>query len=137
MIYKTENDFSCNFFSKTRTNRIENEIYNLKREKLLKERLSKVKQRRLLKHGYSLAEIKELCPFDQEIDEIEQEISELEEMAKHPEQVMRKPEHDQIAEEDTINTLNMKKKINFDREWDKPKLSKALSFLDHFYFSSI
>ena len=96
----------------------------MKREKLLKERLNKVKQRRLLKHGYSLAEIKELCPFDQEIDEIEQEILELEEMAKHPEQTKSKPEDDLIAEEDAINTFTMKKKINFDREWDKPKLSK-------------
>ena len=84
-----------------------------------------MKQRRLLKHGYSLAEIKELCPFDQEIEEIEQEILELEEMAKHPERSKSKPSEDNdAADEDVINKFSMKKKINFDRKWDKPKLSE-------------
>lgn len=39
-------------------NRILNEIYKLKRERLLIDRLSKVKQRRLLKFGYTLEQIK-------------------------------------------------------------------------------
>lgn len=38
-------------------NRLLNEIYKLKRERSLIERLSKVKQRRLLKFGYTLEQI--------------------------------------------------------------------------------
>ncbi len=117
-------EFFKNFQKETRTNRIENEIYNLKREKALKERLSKVKQRRLLKHGYTLSEIKDLCQnYEQEIEEIEQEILELEEMAKHPE-IMEKQLAAAAEAQDDFNSVQMKKKINFDREWDKPKLKE-------------
>ena len=107
---------------KTKTNRIENEIYNLKREKILKERLNKVKQRRLLNHGYSLAEIKDLCHYDKEIEEIDQEIAELEEIAKNPQ--LHKPKIETSDSIEDFDATRMKKKINLDREWDKPKLSK-------------
>lgn len=99
----------------------------MKREKQLKERLNKVKQRRLLKHGYSLGEIKKMCPYDKQIEEIDEEIKELEVLVKDPELIKARLEQKEKQEEETeeFNSVRMKKKISFDREWDKPKLSKC------------
>jgi len=47
------------FYSyKIESSKLYTELYKLKREKALLERLSKVKQRRLLKHGFTADEIK-------------------------------------------------------------------------------
>lgn len=54
---KVQMEFFKNIESETRMNRLLNEIYKLKRERQLIERLSKVKQRRLLKFGYTLEQI--------------------------------------------------------------------------------
>lgn len=54
---KAQMEFFKNIESETKMNRLLNEIYKLKRERLLIERLSKVKQRRLLKFGYTLEQI--------------------------------------------------------------------------------
>lgn len=84
---------------------------------MLVERLSKVKQRRLLKFGYSIEKIKEMCTeFEKEIEDIERDISELEKVLANPELFERKE-----TETDEFKPV---KKVILDREWDKPKLSK-------------
>jgi hypothetical protein len=40
-----------------KTNRVANEVYKLKREKALMDRLNKIKQKRLRKLGYNLEQI--------------------------------------------------------------------------------
>ena len=97
----------------------------MKKERILKERLNKVKQRRLLKHGYSLDEIKEKFQHDKEIEEIDQEIYEFEQYAKNPDLSEATKTVDETSQQDEFPFLKtMKRKINLDRDWDKPKLSK-------------
>lgn len=130
-------------------NRILNEIYKLKREKLLVERISKVKQRKLLKFGYTLEQINckyilvlkynrrsilsKVCyylaivNFQSDIEEIEQEISNLENVIKNPELIETKEDEGEddevdIGQERDRNTEFKRRKAKT-REWDKPKLS--------------
>ena len=65
-----------------------------------------------------------MCPYDKEIEEIDEEIKQLEELIKDPELIKAKQEQKDSQEEgEEFDKTRTKKKIYFDREWDKPKLS--------------
>ena len=129
---ETEREKQMEFFRtmqyETKTRRIKNEIYNLEREIELKQRLVKVKQRRFLKHGYTLEEIQKvqaISDYDLEIGEMDKEVKDLQTYADQT---------DLRTQTETVRTTSsnpedfgflktMKRKIGLDREWDKPKLS--------------
>jgi hypothetical protein len=119
--------------------RLLNEIHKLKRQVILLERLNKVKQRRLLKNGFSLEQIKESNNFNQDISEIESEIKELEEIVKDPKLIelnSKKSEDLRLnadeSEEKDFADMKQKRKVILDREWDKPKLSKLKIYFNNF-----
>jgi hypothetical protein len=85
------------------------------------ERLNKLKQRRLRKLGYNEDQIKDMCYYEQDIDEIDVEIKDLEVKAQNPELYLAKK--DETEEDESVSKKPMKRVI-LDREWDKPKLSK-------------
>lgn len=129
---ETERAKQMEFFKsmqyETKTRRLQSEIYNLKREIVLKERLMKVKQRRFLKHGYTLEEIKKsqaISEYDQELNEMGQEVKDLqsyaEQTALHEKSEPVRTTSSNPEEFGFLKT--MKRKIGLDREWDKPKLS--------------
>jgi hypothetical protein len=114
--------------------RLLNEIHKLKRQRVLLERLNKVKQRRLLKNGFSLEQIKETSTiFDQDINDIEGEIGGLEEIVKDPKLIelnskeSEEPKLNAVGESEDKDFVELKpkRKVILDREWDKPKLSNS------------
>ena len=86
------------------------------RENALKERLRKVKQKRLLKEGYSLEEIDEVFRGE---DEAELELAENE---------MKKVQEKEEREREEEAKIDERKKSLpiLDREWDKPKLKEPM-----------
>ncbi|CAF0714608.1 unnamed protein product [Brachionus calyciflorus] len=124
---KQQMEFFKNIEKESKLRRISNEIYRLKREKILVERLRKVKQKRLLKFGYSLDEIKELCKeFENENDEIDKEILQLEKSLENPELLT---ETFKVTEETVVDEFKFDKPVKrnvLDREWDKPKLKEKI-----------
>ena len=84
----------------------------------------KIKQRRLLKHGFSFDEIKMSVDFEIDIEEMNKELIQLENYAMKQECNSENEPKVFVTDEDILKT--MKKKINLDREWDSPKLSKNI-----------
>jgi len=127
---KKQLEFFKDMQMETKANRIANDIYKLKREITLRERLSKIMKRRYLKHGYSLDQIHDvnaINEFDAEINEMNQDVIDLENYRLSQEALdAQQNEADQFKVEDTQPFLpSMKRKIGLNREWDKPKLSKC------------
>ena len=88
----------------------------------------KVKQRRFLKHGYTLEEIKKsqaISEYDQELNEMGQEVKDLQSYAEQTDLHMKsEPVRTTSSNPEEFGFLKtMKRKIGLDREWDKPKLS--------------
>ena len=75
------------------------------------------------KLGYNEDQIKELCNYDKDIEEVENEIKDLEEKAKNPELYLS--QKNETEENEDVSKKPVKKVI-LDREWDKPKLSKLI-----------
>lgn len=83
------------------------------------DRLNKLKQRRLRKLGYNQDEIKAMCDFGKDIDEIDSEIKDLEVKRQSPDFYSANYQ----GEEENEAAKKPVKKVILDREWDKPKLS--------------
>jgi hypothetical protein len=133
--------FFKNMDLEIKKSRFKNEIHKLKRQKILLERLNKVKQRRLLKHGgFTLDQIKEMKNFDSDIDEVEKEIAELERilhdselLKSYGQQTISGIKLEDLEQNSSINADEAvferpKRKVILDREWDKPKLSSWFDF---------
>jgi len=137
---KSQMEFFKSMQIETKFNRIANEIYKLKREIVLRERLSKVMKRRYLKSGYSLSQIqsvKAINEYDEHISEMNQEISELEDYIRGQEMLSGEKNEIKPIQVDTEPFLpSMKRKIKLDREWDLPKLSKLSYDCQLFYLTN-
>jgi hypothetical protein len=65
-----------------------------------------------------------MCQFDADIEELEEEIKSLEAVAQNPDFDIKKQESDD-------ETKQPVKRVILDREWDKPKLSNFLTFVNY------
>lgn len=127
-------EFFRNMDMEVKKNRLGIKIHKLRRQKILLERLSRVKQRRLLKGGgFSLEQIQSMPNFEQDLIDIQNEIVQLTEILNDPEALKSIDKESSTQSDETTNESDTqfgitrpKSRVILDRDWDKPKLSKCL-----------